>query len=255
MWQKCRPARRALLFCGDSGDSVDVERGGSAVGGPVVLRLSKLLGFSKKYTEFQLYFLSDITRVSETSISNQFENLERRIFALPRTERSALAASAANWLIQEHLSLPEERLDGFVTGWAPIVHLLWQAIIRPSTQVNEALNGKLREYYTGPYCHELGDDAIAGADEDAAAAAKYATEAYCTGNPKAAGSAAIRLLTAAEVRATEIATGHGEDWMSERAEERIVSYQQTEIDHLNKVLTALEQAGVNETTLMLLQGP
>ena len=181
------------------------------------------------------------------TISDQCDTLDRRIVALPERERAAIAVGAAWRLMSQYLRLPEQRLMDFTVTWANTVSTLWESLPGPTEKVNQLVEAKLREYYSGPYCHELGDNALPGADEDTASAAIYATEAYCTGNSKAATCAAMQLLTDAESRANSIALANGEHWNARESDARTFRFQQIELNRLGSAVSLLEMEGLTDT--------
>lgn len=178
-------------------------------------------------------------------IGRQCKTVTDRIEGLPDGARVAIAASAAQRLMDDHLNEPEERRRQFTVGWAPALSLIWQLVLAPNPEADKALRSQLEGYYSGPYCHELGDDALPGADEDAAAAAIYAVEAYCRRKAKSAASSVLRMVNAADRRVEALL----EDPMSHEAEERRVQAEQEELDRISAGLEILEQEGVTQASI------
>lgn len=112
-------------------------------------------------------------------IARQCRLVRERVAELPQPATTAICAFAALRLMAEHASWPQEEQNTFVLAWGPVLQLILQALIAPSAQIDKALQERLNEYYAGPYCHELGEEAREGADEDAASASIYALESYC----------------------------------------------------------------------------
>lgn len=186
-------------------------------------------------------------------IVDQCDSIANRIQGLPPLARVAVAVGAAERLMSQHLELPPSRQTAFTVAWADVVSMLWKVLTSPSDELNQEIQKRLREYYSGPHCHELGEDALPGADEDAASAAIYATEAYCRGSGTAAARAAMQLLTDADARASAVSEAIGENLMSTSAKARRSHFQQIELDRLCSAVSVLEQKGVSETILSQLQ--
>jgi hypothetical protein len=188
-----------------------------------------------------------LARVGEgyQRIGGQCESITSRIKGLPDSARVAIAVSAAQRLMDEHMNAPEGLRNAFAVGWAPALSLVWQILVSQNAEADRPLRDRLEEYYSGPYCHELGDEALPGADEDAAAAAIYTVEAYCRRNARSAASAALLLLSAADARADPFV----DDPMSTQAEEIRVRFEQEEVDRLTSGLALLEREGVTRASL------
>jgi hypothetical protein len=178
-------------------------------------------------------------------IGRQCDEIADRIRHLPGSARLAIAISSAQRLMDDQTKEPEDQQSEFVLGWAHALPLIWQALESPAPAVDKALRERLEEYYSGPYFHELGDEALPGADEDAASAAIYAIEAYCHQTAKPAVCAAFRLVGAAD-RTVESFIA---DPMSPDTEERRVQAEQKEVDRLNSGLTLLEEQGITIASL------
>lgn len=186
-------------------------------------------------------------------IVDQSERISGRIETLPPLARVAIAVGAAHRLMCRYLRLPQECQQIFATSWAEVISLLWRDLWSPSTILNNAINERHTKYYSGPHCHELGADALPGADEDAASAAIYALEAYCTTSKVAASRAAMQLLTDADARADTISVALSENLMSPSAELRRVHLQQVELECLYTAVSFVEKEGLNEGTLRSLR--
>ena len=186
-------------------------------------------------------------------IVDQCDNIASRIQNLPPLARVAVAVEAAKRLMSQYLELPPGRQLPLTVAWADVISMLRKVISSPSEELNREIDKRLKEYYSGPHCHELEEDALPGADEDAASAAIYATEAYCTGSETAAAQAALQLLTDADARASTVSEAIGEDLMSISAEARRGRFQQIELDRLNSAVSLIEQKGVSGATLRRLQ--
>jgi len=178
--------------------------------------------------------------LNNQTIAAECDNLETRISRLPETARAVIAAGAAWRLMRNHLDLPESLQIDFVLTWSEVVSMLWESVTDSGGEVRRVLSTKLEDYYLGPYCHKLGEDALPGADEDAAAAAIYAVEAYCTGNVKDAVCAAMHLVTEAVTRANRIAFDIGEPWNARESQIRSFAFQQIELNRLDRVVSLLE---------------
>ncbi|MBL8219400.1 MAG: hypothetical protein JNL62_09225 [Bryobacterales bacterium] len=178
--------------------------------------------------------------LNNQTIASACDNLETRISRLPETARAVIAAGAAWRLMRNHLDLPESLQIDFVLTWSDVVSMLWDNVADSGGEPRRVLSTKLEDYYLGPYSHKLGEDALPGADEDAAAAAIYAVEAYCTGNVKDAVCAAMQLVTEAATRANRIAFDSGEPWNARESEIRSFAFQQIELNRFDRVVSLLE---------------
>lgn len=178
-------------------------------------------------------------------IGRECESITARISRLPNSARVAIAVGAAQRLMDDQRSLPEEQQNEFVISWAPALALTWRTLLSPTPEIDRALRDLLDEYYSGPYCHELEDEALPGADEDAAAAAIYAVEAHCRQSAKSACSGALRLLTAADMRMEPFI----KDRKAPETEDLRVQAEQEEIDRLNAALDILEREGVTDSSV------
>jgi hypothetical protein len=178
--------------------------------------------------------------LNNQTIAAECDNLETRISRLPEVARAVIAAGAAWRLMRNHLELPEPLRIDFVLTWSEVVSMLWDNAVDSGGEVKRILGAKLQDYYLGPYCHKLGEDALPGADEDAASAAIYAAEAYCTGNVKDAVRAAMHLVTEALTRANRVAVEIGERWDARESETRSFEFQQIELNRLGRVVSLLE---------------
>jgi len=201
--------------------------------------------FNRRYGDF-------CTGVDK-SIADEWDRLAARIGALPEPARAVIAAGAAWRLMREHLELPEHLRMDFTVTWANVVSMLWEDVASSSEHVKRVLDTKIQEYYSGPYCHELAEDALPGAEEDAAAAAIYAAEAYCTGNAKHAVCAAMQLLTDAEARANQITPASGEHETARESDARIFRFQQIELSRLNRIVSLLEMEGLPRAMSLIRQ--
>lgn len=166
------------------------------------------------------------------SVDDECQRVTSRIGALPEPARVAIAVGAAQRLMDGYVSEPNEDRDSFIVGWGATLGLVWQVLTAPTVEVDSALRDRRREYYSSPYCHKLGNKALPGADESPAAAAIYALEAYCSQSAKAASSAALRLVEAADQAADRQTQAAGEDLMSAEADERRDSFAQEELHRL-----------------------
>lgn len=182
-------------------------------------------------------------------IAERCESVEKRINSLPRPGRAAIAVSAAQRLMKEHLVALEDQTSTFTVGWAPYLDLIWRVLSSPSEVLDRDIRDKLDDYYSGPFCHELGEDALDGADEDAAAAAIYAVEAYCQGTAKSATSGTLRLLSAADMKAALVIKNRNLDLMSPEAEEIEVEAEDAELKRIEGGLEILEQQGVTPASI------
>ena len=69
-------------------------------------------------------------------IGRQCEIITARIKRLPNIAQVAIAVSAAQRLMDEHMNRSEERRDQFALGWAPVLSLLWQALSAPTAETD-----------------------------------------------------------------------------------------------------------------------
>jgi hypothetical protein len=182
---------------------------------------------------------------------DEWKTIASRIMALSGRSAVAIAAGAAQRLMDKHLSLPEDQRNTFIIGWIPVLALLWQSQPGDSTEVDRALRDRMQQYLSGPYSHHLADEALPGSDENAAAAAIYATEAYCNQSATSACAAAQRLVDAAAQAADELSD---DDLMSAEAEARRVRFERVEIRRLNAAVAVLEREGITEASLRELRG-
>jgi hypothetical protein len=179
------------------------------------------------------------------AIARQCRDITNRINALPESARVAIAVAAAQRLMDAQISASEEQRSEFAVGWAPSLSLIWQQLVTPSVEADKVLRDRLKAYYSGPYSYKLGDEALPGADEDVAAAAIYANEAYCLHSAKSAACGALSLVEAACLKADEL----NGDLMSPEAEAREVLFEQKEIDRLTAALVVLEREGATQASL------
>ena len=179
----------------------------------------------------------------------QSKSIKQRIFDLPKEARSALAIAVARRLMDDYLELPELTRPPFSGTLADVVSKLEKAITGHSDELNRELDASLKEYYAGPYYHELREDALPGADEDAASATIYAIQSYCTHNKEAAGFAATQLLDATFSRADAIYVAEGIEAMSKEADEVRSQLEQIELDRLDRAVSLLEHEGLTEHTM------
>ena len=151
--------------------------------------------------------------------------------------------------MDQYLDLPQASQVAFVASWSDVLCLLWKTASNPSEELNREIERRLKDYYSGPNCHERGEDALPGADEDAASASIYATEAYCTGSPEAAVHAVMRLLDDTDARAIAESEMNGEDLMSAEVKAKLLKVQQVELDRLDRAILLLQQNDLTEETL------
>jgi len=188
------------------------------------------------------------------NVEDECREVEGRIRALPAVAVAALAVGAAQRLMARYLSTSGTAGSAFVAGWSTALSTLWDALALPTPGRKRALEKYLEDYYCGPYCHELGSSALPGADEDAAAAAIYALEAYCNQNKDSGLAAARRLVDAADQAADAQTEASGEDLMSEDAQLRRDRFARREIDRINSAVDVLDSAGVTSASLQGLRG-
>jgi hypothetical protein len=175
----------------------------------------------------------------------EWKTLSDHIMALPESAAVAVAAGAAQRLMDEHLKLPEENRDAFILGWRPVLDLLWKLLSGASPDADKALRERMEQYFSGPYSYHLADKALPGSDENAAAAAIYAAEAYCNQSASSACAAAQRLVDAASQNADRLS----DDPMSTEAKAMRIRFERGEIRRLGEAVAVLEGRGVTEGSL------
>ena len=188
-----------------------------------------------------------------STISAQGEVIRLRMLATSVAARSTITAAAARRLMSRYLALPLRHKSDLVLSWNEAVSNILTTLRERTPKLERFLADKLDDYYSGPYCHELGEQALPGADEDAASAAIFAVIAYTQSSTEAACSGALQVLLEAGGRADTLSQERGEDLMSETAERRRRELQQIEIDWLNSVLTLVEREGVTVDSLSELE--
>ena len=65
-------------------------------------------------------------------IGKQCKEITDRIGRLPNSARVAIVVSAAQRLMDQHVTAPAERRDPFVLEWAPYLALIWQMLLSPT---------------------------------------------------------------------------------------------------------------------------
>jgi len=183
------------------------------------------------------------------AIIDQADSIRRRVVSLPEKPRLTLAIAAAQRLMDEYLELPEESREPFTATLVDLVSKLGDAITQRSEELDRELDKELKEYYAGPYSYELGEDALPGSDDDAASAAIYAAEAYCTDDKEAAAFAAMQLFHATTDKVGDMCVAQGIDAMSKEADQLRFQSEQIELDRLANAVSFLERQEFTETTL------
>ena len=167
------------------------------------------------------------------------------IMALPDRAAVAIAVGAAQRLMDEYLGLPEENRNSFILGWRLVLELLWKLLSGESPDADKELRQRMEQYFSGPYSYLLADDALPGSDENAAAAAIYAAEAYCNQSATSACAAAQRLVDAASQNADR----RSDDPMSTEAKAMRIRFELEEIRRIAGAVAVLERQGITDGSL------
>lgn len=108
------------------------------------------------------------------------EDIRSRLQRLPSEARQAFAVACAARLMAEHESLPLSEQRPFTLGWRPVLDLIWSGLAGQREAAVQRVSEALQAFHASPYDHEGGQDGVGDADEDAAAAARYAAECFQT---------------------------------------------------------------------------
>jgi len=111
--------------------------------------------------------------------------------------RAAFALACAERLMRRHEQLPVEKQSAFTLGWRPLLDVMWLGLEGQQPEASHKVQKALEEFYASPFDHRKGQDALPGADEDAAAGSIYASKCFLKCDVQAAYWAAFRAVDAA----------------------------------------------------------
>ena len=155
--------------------------------------------------------------------------------------------------MNHHLSLPAAERDPFIVALAPDLDKLWQALLAPSSEADEALRKLLKKRKSEPYANQTGKNGWPRGDDHPFAATINALEACCLIQDKYAVGAAMRLIDAASDMAGPISKSLGEDLMSRKAEARSQAFARPEFNRVSSAIVLLEREGVTTKSLSKLR--
>ena len=135
-----------------------------------------------------------------------YPQLIGRIRALTLSARSGHRDRFRPRLMTHHLSLPAAERDPLI-ALAPDLDKLWQALLAPSSEVDEALRKLLKKRKSEPYADQIGKNGWPRGDDHPFAATINALEAYCLIQDKFAVGATMRLIDATSEMADTISKG------------------------------------------------
>ena len=182
-----------------------------------------------------------------------FDQLVRRIHALPEAARTALAVASAQRLMNHHLSLPKAERDPFIVALAPDLAMLWEMLSVPTSKADAALRKLLKKHSSEPYADQIGKNGWPRGDDHPFAAAMNALQAYCLLDAKFGVGSAMRLIEAASDMAGPISERLGEDLMSPKAEARCQAFARPEINRVTAAIGLMEREGVTAGVLKKLR--
>lgn len=184
---------------------------------------------------------------------NTLSHIRARLDRIPPLAGAAVATGAAQRLMDHYLHRSVSERSSFTEGWSDVLALLWVGLSTGSEQISQIVTKALAEYHQGPYCHELGTDALPWDAPDVIAAAIYASEAFCNKNIEHAQSAILELLSDADARADEVADLNNEDLMSAQAETRRQQFQAIELARLDRAISLLEREACGPEAILRLR--
>jgi hypothetical protein len=162
---------------------------------------------------------------------------EARLERLQPEARAAFALLCAQRLVDAHLRLPKSEQRPFTLSWAPVLQVIWAGLeARDSSSAKATVRDSLTAFYEGPFNHNLGQAGPPDADDDAAACAIYAAQAFCRGDAKSARWAAGRLIDATDA----IMKGEYKSSPEGLVEKLAHPSMQIEVDRLLTTLSMLE---------------
>jgi len=178
--------------------------------------------------------------------------LIRRLELLPKLGPAAIAAWAAQRLMDAYVpSTDNSDEELFIVGWNSALALLWKAMIEPSPAMDRNVRARLANYYEGPHSYRLGGEPGEYSDNNTAAAAIYALEAYCDHGSKSASYAVQRLLDASQRAKQNPERDLGPVTEEERRNWALAM--DKELGLLEASLQIIEEAGVTPSSVRKMQ--
>jgi hypothetical protein len=178
-------------------------------------------------------------------------DVEREIGSqLPHLSYQAFAATCAERLLHEHLTLPADTQRPFTQSCRAPLDCLWDILAgAPETaRLRSAIESWHQNYLNSPLNHDLGQEGPGDADHSPATAVIYAVECFLESSPQKAQWTMGRVIEEAMNKATE-SLGHATISGDEYVEECAHSITQQELRWLKSLTAALSRPEHDVITL------
>ena len=197
--------------------------------------------------------LSRNVQMGRKITAEDYAQLKSRIRGWPWPERVAIAAAAAQRLLNHNQGLPHTDRDRLAASLGVHLTALWNTLLSGNRAVDPVLKKLFVKLSSKLTDYDTEKDQQPPDDDHAIAAVTYALREYCYRDGRYPTAASGRLIDAAAQLVRTAAEISGQDLMSDKVQAREDLFARREFDRVLSIANTIELQGITSKSIERLQ--